>query len=112
MLKCCYCPKMFQSNFLPWHIFTTAPASLAQFGSALDNSKLDDSQPCFLTFHRIIMGLAGDSSCVGTSSRIMEVGSGPLFTQIKRDKGKLKISPCSLNGKKMYFFSRKDQKDL
>lgn len=47
------------------------------------------------------------------SSRIVEVGSGPLFTQIKRDKGKLKISPCSLNGKKcIFFFSKRSERPI
>lgn len=84
---CCFCPQMFHNIFFPWHIFVSAPASLAQFRLAHDNSDLNDSQPCFLTFHRIIMDLAADSSCVGTELQNSGGWSGNVTLCSPRRKG-------------------------
>lgn len=62
------------------------------FGSALDNSQLNDSQPCFLTFLRIIMALAAVSYRSGTELPNGEGRSGKQFTGKKRDKGQLELN--------------------
>lgn len=62
------------------------------FGSALDNSQLNDSQPCFLTFLRIIMALAAVSYRSGTELPNGEGRSGKQFTGKKRDRGQLELN--------------------
>lgn len=95
MLQKCYRPRLLQ-GFLPVAfppLFCNDASRFSRhFGSALDNSQLNDSQPCFLTCLGIIMALAAVSYHSGTQLQNGEGRSGKQFTGKKRDKGQLKLN--------------------
>lgn len=95
MLQKCYRPRLLQGllpvAFPP--LFCSGASRFSRhFGSALDNSQLNDSQPCFLTCLGIIMALAAVSYHSGTQLQNGEGRSGKQFTGKKRDKGQLKLN--------------------
>lgn len=74
--------------FLPLFFFCHSASRFSRhFGSALDNSQLNDSQPCFLTFLWIIMALAAVSYHCGTELPNGEGRSGKQFTGKKKRQG-------------------------